>query len=512
MGDDAQGCLGLLGFALIAALALNNWPLSIYLIAALVGWVIAYKSRDAAKKRREAKDGFTVRMIETACDDSSFMLRNMAIGLGIVLTAQILLKLTTFVSPDQFARFERSLWNFLVGLKAIVASPFVVLGFVGAALLAGVLLKTWAVAVVGGKLRRQAGAIATITATMLMFSLVTGKAAADRYPQTTEGLRAQLLSSLATVAQARREAAAYQWATAAIERKLADPEWSAAASDFARRVGTECQKTDYIAISYNEIVDSAYRAGTCDSAMVRQEAVRFLLVFLEADPIAMLGESADRQLDWLPEVEAMVEPRSERDPDAALEMGFDLRDRLTSLADLAALRRQAAALSQDADGARNAMRGGLVKVVSLWANEHLPIPGLADYLVDAVRDAALVQLARESEARIRERVAALKERRLPRALGTGLEEGRFAPNDLLDPLQRGAVAALLVAKLLPDRAKLVARFRKAGSPAAFQAGIERAWQSYVVRRQAESVRAAEARRIERQIERARTIRPARRGR
>lgn len=460
------------------------------------------------------------RIAETACDDLRFMLRNVSIGVGAVFLIQVVLKFTTAVDPDSFAAAERQVWDLLVKLKLVLSAPALLIGLVVLVLVAGLLFKTWLPAVASARMRKGAGAVSTVLASMLMFSFVTAKAAETRFPETTESLRAEIVSSLADVAKARREAAAYQWASAMVERELADPDFSDAAVDLAIRIEAQCHLTDLQAAEVNRTVDQSLQIESCNRSFISHAVLKELLLSDEAREGAQRAHDSDREpsIDlWTPEFKGLTTLTNRSAADEPAELVLDLEERTTSLADLEQLKSKAQEMSRDAEGARNAMRASLVKVLTNWLDAQLPVPGLADYFVDNLRDAVISQMAREAENRTRERLSAIKQGSLEPSLAPSLVAGLLASKRIFDPAERAKLAKRMFEALYPGRIKLAASFRKAGSMTEFRDRLQRDWARVLEKRRIDEARGVEIAKATAAVERAKAqqreaFRGGRRGR
>jgi hypothetical protein len=483
LSDEAAG-IGCIVVAILGAalwLCWANGPVSWFFLAAAAGYWVGRGLRAKAHAYRETTNSFKARVAEAATDDACFFLLCLTIGICFVFLLQLILRTGVSVGPDSFANFERGTWNFLLTFKHVLGSPAFLMSVIAGSLAFGIILKTWFPAVMAGRLRKWAGGIATILASALMFSFVTGAAAEARYPETTGGLRAAIVERLDKTAEARRDAVAYHWAQAILERKMADADWRGAAIDLARKAGAECRKTDaLVPVARDAASGHLPRLLSCNQAVVEANALEALLPERSNDFASNPDYPAEAKPAWLPELEASLSPREGEVLGDDLSVRYDLKDKLISVAELDNLRAKVEAMAVDADAGRTAMRGGLLKIVTGWLNEQLPIPGLADRIVDTLRDAMLSQLAKDGDRLVRQRLAALRDKTAAEHNVAGQAEifpdpalSKFALLGVLQPAIRARVAKEIVMRALPERAALSEIYRQTGDTRAFQVEVSR---------------------------------------
>lgn len=503
--SSEQGETGeFLGFVALAAFGAFIWflyvngPVSWWFVGALVGALIAKAIGDQMRPAREAKTDAKPSLRESIrqqiADDAYSFLRNLTIGFGLVFLAQLVLQFLTWIDPNSFASLEQGLWEILLALKTI-GNPWAILAIVGSGLAFGVLFRTWLPAIAAARLRKWAGTTCTILAAALTFSFVGERTAETKYPETTKGIRAEIVSRLETVANARREAAAYQWASAVLARDRETAQWDEAAGEFMADARAGCIQTEAQAKSTDEILrqrGEVVQVIGCDVDQLTTHALKILLPSADRDasvddPMAWLSqmEAEKRAGAWLPESSTLLAWQPE-------QLEFDFKDKLTPMRRLRQLLAQAKAMSRDAEAARSAMRGGLLKIATRWVDEHLHLPGLSDRVADIVRDAALANMAREGDDRLRKRLGRLKTKdtsAVSENLFPDLPKSAFAAAGIVDKRQRTQKLAEFIQSEAPAREWLLNLWRKRGPE--FDATLDAEVQAFKEREKNRAARAAE---------------------
>lgn len=405
--NSLGGCLVVAVLGVIVWVLFSQGPISWYVLAAIGGYVVLLALCDWAEGQK--KSGMMRdRIVASTLDDGRKIFRNLAVALGFVLVLQICLNLFASSSdPTIIGTMEQRTWDFLARLTSFGSLKVAALVTLAAIILSALIGNVLPI-VLSGKARKLVSTTAALLATVMMFSFVTKGAAEQNFAQAVGPIRARLVSRLEDTAKARQEAVAYSWILAAIEEKQrSEP---SALSNIALYFNAGERTCDQFEAVYQ--AEIAVRSSVASAAGSGSLELCDKTELLRAMTPRLIGSDAAAELPplkrrpWLADFAGYVVAAPDN---IAGPFSFGLKSgRLADTEELSAKVEKAAT---EAEAARGVMRGLATKSMATVIGSAFSFDGAVGEVVDTLRDAVLIELAKLSENKIREMLVLLARHR-----------------------------------------------------------------------------------------------------
>lgn len=413
VGETLLGCLVLAVIGAAGLVLLTQGPIAWYVAASLLGYLIFIPLSRRARPKEEGGASLRQRIVASALDDGRKVLRNLAIAFAMVLVLQLSLNLfAEDVDASVVGTTEQRIWDFLARLTSFgslrLALLITLISLAVSALIGNVLP-----VVLTTNARKLVSTGAALLASVMMFSFVTEEAAGRNIAAATGPIRARLVTRLTETAKARQETAAYGRviATIAMKRRT-QPAQLARLGRYFREGERIC---DHFEGVYQQggptqtyvgaFAPTAY--GRPDDKLCAKPELARVMTRSVLKTAAVAGPPALEPAPWLPDFADRLTAVS---PDPADPLPFDLKE--GSLADLEALAAKVEKAALRAEAVRESFRGLATESVGKVIGRAFVVDGAVGEVVNVLRDAALGELAKHGDGKVREALAYVARQRV----------------------------------------------------------------------------------------------------